>query len=867
MVMKHALTKDIIREIRKSMGRFLSIFAIVAIGVGFFAGVKSAAPVMKHSSDQYYDHYNLMDIRVVSTMGLTEDDLTEIQRIPGVDLVNAGYTMDVLMKQQNASDVVLKAISLPDIAEYESGTVNKPYLVEGRYPEKSGEAIIETGKVHDLGLTVGDQIVLASGADEDISEHLKTKEYTIVGLADSPRYVSYEKGETTSIGNGSVSNFILIPEDDFKQEVYSEVLLTVEGAQALDAYSDAYAAQVEPVVQALEQLGETQSKARLDAIKADAQTQLDAAMSQLPQGIEPPAEMQAQFDEQQQKIDELEAPEWYVLDRDSLYGYVDYKQSSDKMGSIASVFPYFFFLVAALVSLTTMTRMVDEHRQTIGTYKALGYSKVAIAMKYMIYAAIASITGSIVGLTVGMNLFPTVIFHAWNAMYTIPEAVLVLDWGLALGGTIASVVITCASAWFACYKDLMETPSLLMRPKAPKEGKKIWLEHIRGLWKRMSFTQKVTARNLFRYKKRFYMTIIGISGCTALLLTGYGIQDSLDVVVDKQFGEIMNYDLSVSYESKLTDEQKDQLMVKLNEHEHIREMIEVGQLMGTVINGEGQEKSATLIVPNDKETFQSYITFRNPTNQKELVLEDQGVILSEQLADVLGIGTGDVIQLEQGDSLKPYEVQVTGVTENYLGHYIYMSPTAYTETFDEELVGNSLYMKLTESTKEIEDQLTVDLLQEPELASVHLNSTVIETLNRSFMSLDYIIILIIASAGALAFVVLYNLTNVNVSERIREIATIKVLGFYDKEVSSYVYRENIILTIIGSLVGLVLGTFLHRFIMNTLALEGVMPGENIHVLSYVISVAITILFALFVNKVMNKKLRNIPMIESLKSVE
>lgn len=865
--MKHALRKDILREIRKSMGRFLSIFAIVAIGVGFFAGVKAAAPVMKQSSDQYYDNYNLMDIRVVSTMGLTQDDLTEIQKIPGVDLVYPGYTMDVLMKQQESSDVVLKALSLPDISVYESGAVNKPYIVEGRYPEKSGEALVETGKIHDLGLSIGDKIVLDTGTDDEITDHLKAKEYTVVGLAELPRYVSFEKGETTNIGNGSVSNFILLPESDFKQEVYSEVILTVDGAKALDTYSADYENQVEPVVQALEKLGETQSKARFDEIKESAQAQLDAVKSQLPPGMEPTAEMQAQFDEQQKQIDELEAPEWYVLDRDSLYGYVDYKQSSDKMGSIASVFPFFFFLVAALVSLTTMTRMVDEHRQTIGTYKALGYSKAAIAMKYMLYAAIASITGSVVGLAIGMTLFPTVIFNAWNAMYTIPKALLVFDWQLALGGTIASVVITCAAALFACYKDLMETPALLMRPKAPKEGKKIWLEHIQVLWKRMSFTQKVTARNLFRYKKRFYMTIIGISGCTALLLTGYGIQDSMDVVVDKQFGEIMNYDLSVAYENKLTDAQKDDLQAKLKQYEHIDEMTEVEQLKGTLINEDGKEKSATLIIPEDVELFKSYITFRTPHHQNELVLDDQGVILSEQLAGDLGIEAGDVIQLEQGDSLKPYEVTVTGVTENYLGHYVYMSPTAFNRIFDEQSSGNSLFMKTSDTTKEIEDQLTVDLMKEPELASVHLNSTVIDTLNRSFQSLDYIIILIIASAGALAFVVLYNLTNVNVSERIREIATIKVLGFYDKEVSSYVYRENIILTIIGSFVGLVLGIFLHRFIMDTLALEGVMPGENIHWLSYVYSVGITMLFALFVNKVMNKKLRNIPMIESLKSVE
>lgn len=866
MVMKHALSKDILREIRKTMGRFLSIFAIVAIGVGFFAGVKAAAPVMKHSSDQYYDQYNLMDIRVVSTMGITEDDLTEIKGIAGVDQVYPGYTMDVLMKRQDSSDVVLKALSLPDLEAYESNAVNKPYIVEGRYPANSGECLIETGKIHDLGLSVGDKIVLETGTDEDIADHLKVKEYTIVGLAESPRYVSYQKGETTSIGNGSVDNFILIPEGDFKQEIYSEVLLTVKDAKALDTYSSAYEDKVEPVVQALEKLGETQSEARFLEIKQSAQAQLDAVTSQLPPDVDPPAEMQAQIDEQQKKIDELTAPEWYVLDRDSLYGYVDYKQSSEKMGSIASVFPYFFFLVAALVSLTTMTRMVDEHRQTIGTLKALGYSKASIAMKYIIYAVIASITGSIFGLAIGMTLFPIVIFNAWNTMYTVPEALLVFDIKLALGGTLASVLITSAAAVLACYKDLMETPSMLMRPKAPKQGKQIGLERIRFLWKRLSFTQKVTARNLFRYKKRFYMTIIGISGCTALLLTGFGIKDSMGVVVDRQFGEIVNYEMSVAYESNLSHEQKNELIAKLEQHDHIGEVMQVEQLNSTLKNADGDDKTATLIIPEDVEQFKSYLTLRSPGNQKELQLSDDGAIITEQLADDLGLGTGDVIQIEQNKQA-PREVPIIGVTENYLGHYVYMSPAGYQQIFGEDAVSNSIYAQLIDNTKEVEDQLAMELMQEPGLASIHFNSTIMDTFNRSFMSIDYIIILIIASAGALAFVVLYNLTNVNVSERIREIATIKVLGFYDKEVSSYVYRENVILTIIGSFVGLVLGIFLHRFIMDTLALEGVMPGENIYWLSYVYSVGITMLFAIFVNTVMNKKLRNIPMIESLKSVE
>ncbi|MGZ9583887.1 ABC transporter permease [Paenibacillus marinisediminis] len=867
MVMKHALTKDTLREIKRSFGRFLSIFAIIAIGVAFFAGVKVSAPVMEHTADHYYDDFNLMDMRVVSTLGLTDDDIAEMEKISGVRSVYPTHSMDVMTKA-GSSEVVLKVFGIPtDLnGEDDPQFINRPRLIEGRYPENSGECLIEQSELNKLGLTIGSKITLTTGTDQELTDSLKTTEYTVVGTAVSPRYISYEKGETTKLGNGTINQFMMVPEDDFKLDAYTEAVLTVENAMQEETYSDRYDETINGVKSELEKLGIARSAVRYDEVKHDAEQQIDMFRRQLPPGAEDTPEVQAQLTAMQQQVDAIQEPEWYVLDRNTLYGYADYKQSAATMDAIAKVFPVFFFLVAALVCLTTMTRMVDEQRQMIGTLKALGYSKFSIASKYIAYAAAASIAGSVVGLIIGLTVFPTVIFNAWNTMYSLPDVQLIFDIPLVLVTTLAAVIITTLAAFLACYNELMETPALLMRPKAPKQGKKILLERVRFLWKRMSFTQKVTARNLFRYKKRFYMTVIGISGCTALLLTGYGIKDSMGDVVKTQFGEIIKYDVSGRYEAGLSADQKDQTLAKLQADNRFSSMMNVSQSNAKLVTADGEEKKAALVVPTDVEQFKTYITLRDGSSKKELALSDDGVIISDQLALDLGLKEGDTLQLDNGDG-KRSSVVVSGITENYLSHYVYMSPSYYKQVFDKEAVSSNWIAKLKEPSAQVEEQLTQEMVEDPNIASVAFNSTTVDLFEKSFGSIDYVLVLIILSAGALAFVVLYNLTNVNISERIREIATIKVLGFYDNEVSKYVYRENILLTIIGAGVGLVLGVTLHHFILSTLALDGVLPSKEIHWISYLLSVVITILFALFVNLVMSRKLKKIHMIESLKSVE
>ena len=571
------------------------------------------------------------------------------------------------------------------------------------------------------------------------------------------------------------------------------------------------------------------------------------------------------LDKAEKDLQDAKAPDWYVLDRNSHYSYMDYGASADKIGDIANVFPVFFFLVAALVCLTTMTRMVDEQRGTIGTLKALGYSKLSISSKYIVYAAVASTLGALVGLAIGVVLFPTVIFYAWGIMYTVPKVKLLLDLPLSIISILVAVSVTTLAAVLACYKELIETPSLLMRPKAPKEGKRIFLERISFIWKRMNFTEKVTARNIFRYKKRFFMTVIGISGCTALLLAGFGIKDSISTIASKQFGEIIQYDSQVSIDKEATLTDKEDLFDKYKNDSRVEDISEMSTFNSKAIDN-GEDKSVKLIVPKNISEFKDFISLRERSSQKEIQLDNSGVVITEKLSKSLGVKKGDKITIENEDGDRK-EVEVSAVSEMYVDHYVFMSPEYYKSTFGVTNEINTLALKLNDTSTKVEEVLGAELMDNDIVKSVSFYSGLVNNFDNMISSLNIVVIVLIVSAGALAFVVLYNLTNVNVSERLREIATIKVLGFYDNEVSAYVYRENLVLTAIGSVVGLALGTILHRFIMITVEFDAMMFGRNINILSYLIAVVITMGFAILVNLVMYKKLKKIPMVESLKSVE
>ncbi len=1073
--------KDIFREIKISLGRFLSIFCIVAIGVAFFAGIKASAPDMKNSADTYFDKYNVQDIQVYSTIGLTKKDVAAIKKIKGVKSVQPSFSMDTL-SQIDSTQMVIKVISYGIDQK-----MNKIRVVEGRMPERENECLVEassaTNKLYGT-FHIGDTIKLQSGTDEALSKSLKHTKYKIVGTCYNPNYLSYEKG-SSNIGSGTVNSFIYIQNTNVLKDYYTEVDVCVKGAKDLDCYSDEYFDVVDPVLKKIKKISNKQIDARIQSYQSeldekkqeatdkfkdaenqfnDAQNKIDSGLSEiqsnelklqnskdqinqgwneyyanlqlldnistlqnaiaqieesekklpellsqkeqvenglqqinaegdlntkrtliqnaidfidialkklenypdssdaetiriklnekkellqgqlslidqaiakkaeleaiLPQiqsgieqiqaGVAKKAELQSQLNQllnaknelnnayvslingqaqyedgvskiedaknelnksieqltlskaefniqkhdalrelsdAQLEIDKMEG-KWIVLDRNSHYSYRDYGACADRMDGIAKVFPVFFFLVAALVCMTTMTRMVDEQRNEMGTLKALGYSKLQIASKYIIYALIASILGSILGCSLGMYLFPTVIFNAWNTLYNIDQIKFLFQPGLILLASGSVTGITLLATLYSIYSELIEMPSQLMRPKAAKAGKKILLERISFIWKRLSFLQKVTARNIFRYKKRFFMTIIGIAGCSALLVAGFGINDSISDIVNQQYNVIYHYDATVSAKtSEITSQIKSLKGVKdVYEEDHLAVTTKI----------ENKDISTTVhIISNDKK-FKDFCTLFN--GNKEFDLDDSSVLISQKMATKLNKKAGDTIKIEDANN-KVIKAKIKGVFTNYVGHHIYASESLYKSWNTNAKTTHIYLIKSKKTTKKFERNLGNKIMNIDGVQSVTFYSSLQKNFKDMIKSISYIVVVLVISAACLAFVVLYNLSNVNISERKREIATIKVLGFTRKEVDAYINRETILLTILGSLIGLGIGIGLHHLIMNLAEMDDIMFGRTINSISYVISFVMTIGFSAIINLFMHKKLNNIQMVESLKAVE
>jgi len=567
-----------------------------------------------------------------------------------------------------------------------------------------------------------------------------------------------------------------------------------------------------------------------------------------------------------------------VLSRDEQYSYVDYKSSTEQMTNIAKIFPVFFILVAMLVCLTTMTRMVDEQRELIGTFKALGYGKGVIALKYISYAFLASIAGGIVGCIIGLKLFPTVIYNSWNIMYEMPKISFANHTVLAIVAIMSLVFVTCLASFFACITELKEVPSQLMRPKAPKEGKKILLERIPFIWKRLSFARKVTARNIFRYKKRFIMTVVGIAGCSALMLAGYGIKDSISGLIDGQFGKIFSYDVSMNYDEKKQEDDENisinELSDMLNDDDRFSQVMKVYSYTSNVsaqsFEGglEAEDIDEDIISDNvifdviDKSLpYGDFIGMYSYKDDSRVAIDDDGVVISQSLAESMNVKTGDYIFAEN-DNEEVEKLRVSNIITMYVGDYIFMSTDYYNSVYGDMPDNNSIMAKLVEKGTDVENSIGMDYLNKHGVGNITFFTDTINRFTNMIQSLDIVTLVLIVSSALLAFVVLYNLTNVNISERIREIATLKVLGFYDMEVSMYVYRENIIITIIGAFVGLFLGVGLHTFIMKTIAVDGVMFGTDIKPVSFVFAFLLTMTFSVFVNVVMNGKLKKIAMVTS-----
>ena len=902
--MRKAVFKDFIRNIKGSLGRFFAIMAIVAIGVAFFAGVTASSGDMKHSSDSYYDEYNMNDIRILSSIGFTSQDIEAVSKVYGVKAVYKTNTHDVLVDYDGRENVAhISGVPVGKASDDDS-YINQLRIKEGRLPQNDKECVVKYEDTR-KSMQVGDVISFKSGTEDDINDTFKDTEYTVVGIVYTPCYVSYDLG-SSGIGNGHINYCIYVGDDEFKNNYYTECYAVIDGANDMDTYSDEYKKLIDKYADDIKAI----SKERLDIrkqtvideytrAKADKKEELletikknvEDSITEQYQAYYPGMDVSsmiapyvntayekavAQFDfdavnaEYDKKMNETLADsdswEWYVLTRESSYSFRDYESSANRMKAIATVFPLFFIIVAGLVCLTTMTRMVEEERGLIGTYKALGYGKATIALKYVIYAFLASLTGAVIGCAAGLRLFPYIIYESWNIIYQMPAIKYASHTILSVVAVASLILVTLIATLYSCYNELSEVPSALMRPKAPKNGKKILLEHT-FIWKHLSFTKKVTMRNIFLYKKRFFMTVIGIAGWGALITAGFGIKDSVQSIIDNQYGQIIHYDNILVFNKNADSDARNNLSDKISSDEYYKSsLMDYAYTAEVKIPGSADDYSTEITVVNDTSAYMDYVTFRTRRSKKTIELDDSGVIISEKLAKDLNVKEGDNVLIHDEDN-KQATVKVSGVMEMYINNYIFMTSEYYSQVFGYTPDNNRILGILTSDGEDIQSVIGDRYLTDNNVKSLTFVKANITRFENMIQSLDLVTWVLIISAGMLAFVVLYNLTNVNISERIREIATIKVLGFYDREVGEYVYRENIILTLIGGVFGLLLGMALHAYIMTTIELDGVMFGTKINISSFLISYGITILFSLLINIFMYPSLKKIPMVESLKSVE
>ncbi len=1003
MVNKRVLYRDTVREIKHTMGRFLSILCITALGTAFFSGIRTAAPVMQRSFDAYAQQSNFMDIRFVSTVGFDQDDISAIQAQEGVADVQPTYQLDVIAHINDKNSVITLLCS-----HEQSNALNKPTVVEGRLPQDATECAIEAKRFGKL--KIGDTIPLKSGTDDPLSDFIKSEQLTIVGKVRSPLYVSLTRG-SSSLGSGNVDGYIFVHPSLFTLDVYTDVYARVVGAQALSLFESAYADLVDPVIERAEAFGENRAatwyqdtvadatktleekqaeyddavrlvkskftkaqkqiddglaqikageeqltaaqtaldqqkaqglaqiqaaramlqqgyaqydqayadylaqkpymtaeqqqqaeagfvaqKAQLDGqaaaidaneqtllqSTADGQTQIDAQKAELDQGRADLTEGQRQLDSAKRKasrefadarekladakkeIADIPEAKWFVMGHEANAGYMEYESSATRIANIAQVFPVFFFFIAALVCLTTMTRMVDEQRTNMGTFKALGYSKWDIAAKYLIYASIPSVLGSVLGVLLGMSLFPYAIFKAYAMMFSVPGPLLMMHYQNAALAVFIAVGVCLSATLMACYSELHDAPAALMRPRTPKAGKLIFLEHIGFLWKRLSFTSKVTARNLFRYKRRLFMTLIGIAGCTALLLTGFGIRDSIKTIVANQYGKVFLFQVSASTKDNLEDSSIQSLQTDIGALDSVQSSVTAyAKAMDFNKQGSDAKTQATIMVFADGADLNPWIRVLDMRTQKILPLTQHGAIIDSKMATEMGLSVGDVIELNDDD--RRYAIPVVALCENYIHHVVYMSQWGYAEVMGRPAAMNHFYVNAKPGADL--SAICEKILALPDISQVNAYTQATETMSNAIKGLDGVVWVLILAAAALAFVVMYNLTNINIGERIREIATLKVLGFTRVEVAEYVFRENILLSLLGIALGCGFGIVMHRFVMTTAEVEGMMFGRQIYPLSFGISILMTFLFTTVVNFVMLPRLNKIDMVESLKTVE
>lgn len=882
-----AYFKNILRTIGKSKGRYFAIMAIIALGVGFFSGIKVTKPAMIASVNEFYAEHNFYDFKLLSTYGFTADEVEKLQEYPKIITAEGAYSIDFLFLSSDDKEAALKAISLP---EY----INTVELAAGRLPEAENECVLDASKIDTTSFSdelIGTKIVIADSNSDTTKESFRYKEYTIVGLVYSPLYISFERG-TTNLGNGKLEGFMYIPKEGFSLEYYTEMYAKCQ--MDYDIYEENYEELIEQLTPDIESQLLSNATERYNDLLEEIDTEYNEAVTTINEEVK--AQVEEEFynslhangltDEMieymltegtlqypQDAIDEtvaelvseielpeLEEPEVYVLDRTTNTGYVCYDNDTNIVDGLAKVFPVFFFLIAALVCSTTMTRMIDDERGQIGTLRAVGYTNTAIIWKYMVYSGSAAIVGCLAGFFGGSYIFPYVIGEAYKMLYDYGGSVdFYFDPTLLVITIIVSLICSVGTTYLACRNELRCMPAELIRPKAPAAGKRILLEKITPIWKRMKFLHKITTRNVFRFKKRMIMMVMGIAGCTALVMAGFGIKDSVSNIAEFQYDEIEVYDMEVTFKESITDETRANVEEVLGDDATV-----ISPLLKTTVEYHSGDMVKTVYICGANEGDME------PVMNYQLVSEASRfpgygqIMLSDGIADAAGVEAGDTITLSNGDG-KSVTLEVSAVYTNYVWHYGYVTPDTYVDFFGEDYKANTMYINVTEDADSYE--LGANL---SELDSV-LNVTVVEEvknmISNTMKMLDMVVWLVIGCAGALAFIVLFNLSNINITERVREIATIKVLGFYQRETGAYVFRENLVLTFMGIIVGIPLGVILNGFIISQIKVDMFIIKETLFPISYVLTVVLVFLFLKLTDLVMRGKIEAIDMAESLKSIE
>ena len=885
--MKSIMKKTTLREIRQSLGRYLAIFAIVAMGVGFFAGLKITRQVMITSANAYLEEKQLYDYRLLSTLGFEDEDVQTLSSKEDVRFVEGAVAADILYFNQQGNEDVIKAHSLLQ-------NINGLEVVAGRLPQQATECVVDANLYDKSAL--GTKIVLSENNVEEDLDYFAYREYTIVGIAQSSAYIQFERG-TTALGNGQVSGFMYLLPQGFCAEFYTEIY--VKFNQDYPIYSKDYNDYIDDKEPLWKDYCKAQGERRYQAIVADAEAELanakqtlaeekanakqtlaDAkkeladAHAELADGWAKYNDSYAEFEEKiaeaEQEIADAEAdianiekPETYVLNRDTNIGYACFQNDSSIVEGLANVFPVFFFLVAALVCMTTMNRMVEEQRTQIGVLKALGYGEAAIMGKYLFYSGSAALAGCIAGYFLGIHLFPFVIWTAYGMMYQMGSIVYIFDGGTALLCLACALLCSMGTTWISCRHELKEVAADLMRPKAPRAGKRVFLEWLPFIWKRLKFLHKVSVRNIVRYKRRFFMMVIGISGCTALLVTGFGIRDSVVDIADQQFQEIQTYQFGITLKNGI----KDANDPSLTEFTEILDTYGGSFLpvLETTMDLQTPEnlKSIHLIIVENPAQIGEYIDLHTPDKTAISYPKAGEAVICEKLAKRYRIQIGDTIHLFEENG-KEVQAVVSGICENYIYNYIYLNAETY-----QTALGTFLYKNVYANITKDADIHAVGaaIMKANNITAVSINADMLVRFSSMMSSMNYIVFVVIACAAALAFIVLYNLNNINITERIREIATIKVLGFYRNETAAYVFRENTALTAIGCAVGLLLGKLLHIYVMHTVDIDLMSFDVHVKAVSYLLSILLTFAFTWIVNRIMTGKLENINMAESLKSVD